>query len=169
MSPTNGNDPPSVQTDARAIAPKLLFAPVPWLYHLGNEIYASVKPDSSRDRVSVANAINGETVEFSTMLGETVKLQHIVMHPAESQFKTGEMYRRIILKCDDGTLISCGAQGVFESLLGCLAVHGPPPWRNCPVKLKQRKTGHGNNWPYLEILETDDVPSDPSTPGQNGK
>lgn len=145
------------EIDTTAIAPKRHFAPVPFLSHIGTDIYASIDPKNKSQVLRVLNAMQAPAQDLSEYIGETLLIQHVVMYAAQSTVegaREGEMYRRIILKTVEGKMLISGSQGVYESLMAAVVMHGTPPWREgIQVIPRQRMTGNKRKWPYLQLVE----------------
>lgn len=107
-------------------------------------------PDGKRDLI---RAYQEDCKGITDYINTVIDIRDILIHPAESLDEvSGNVHRwaRIVLILRDGTLISCGSEGVMKSLRLGTIINGPLPWASGKAKVKQQELGNGRRWYVLE-------------------
>jgi hypothetical protein len=72
-----------------------------------------------------------DTVPLSDFLGKTIRVRHVMAHPATVGRDEGEVEAvRIVLQDVKGVNYSCVSEGVMQSLRQIGSVYGNPPWED---------------------------------------
>lgn len=106
-------------------------------------------------KAQLYNATQGQDAKVAEMIGLPMEVVSFLAHPASSPDpKTGEVqhFARIVLFLADGTRVSCGSEGMLNSLRSLCAAFGYPPWAPpMPITVKEEKGAGMNKYYTLEL------------------
>lgn len=121
-----------------------------WLAHRGPEVATSIDRSTPEGRAKLFLALQAESMPLGELLGESITVQDVVVHPAQSvDEETGGLksFLRVVMIGPDGELYSCASTGIVEALSKFSWVFGSPPWVP-PLKFRTKQVVNGKKRYY---------------------
>lgn len=100
-------------------------------------------------------AVQSELPLMTQQLGTAMPVRDVLVHPAaKTDPETGEVigWPRSVVILADGSMLSAGSRGIYQSIAMLCRVVGAPPWvpaLSLVVRSKKLAVGH---WYWLEML-----------------
>lgn len=118
-------------------------------------IWSSLDDGSIDAKKKAYNATVNQTASIESMIGKTISVVHVVVHPANLENEeTGEVVTllRTILIDSDGNSYGCMSKGLLSDLAKIEAIIGPPPWKEgLQLRPIQVSIGKGHRVFKLEL------------------
>lgn len=129
---------------------------------LGAEnIYCSLKADTTEDKVKIFNAMNNPENKLSDCINQVIALKDIYMEKTlinrkdDAGIPTGEVDEgvRVVLIDEDGVSYQSMATGVIQAVSRLVMLFGKPTWDD-PIKVKvlQKSVGQKNRTITFELV-----------------
>lgn len=129
---------------------------------LGNDnIYCSMKADTTEDKVKIFNAMNNPDKKLSECINEVLAIKDVYLEKTLISVKddagnaTGEVNEaiRVVLIDENGVSYQSLASGVIQAVSRLVMLFGKPTWED-PIKIKvlQKSVGQKNRTFTFELV-----------------
>lgn len=122
---------------------------------LGKPVLALDMPPE-RMQQELVRIMDSETVKSKRLVGKRVILLGVCAHLEEGiDDETGEIgvYRRVLLVCQDGTIIA-GGNGIYKSIVRRIQAGLGPPWpQGLEVEIATRPTPLGDTTYLKQVVD----------------